>query len=296
MDKNRDRDNDNNENVDSPTAWSHLTGLLDGYDVPPVPDKAQLIARLKPLVEARQTVHQQTPLRSNWHLRAWLALMGAQVTLLEPPFWIAMFIIAALGVTIGLFADAGTLPMLFTWAAPVLGAVGVAYAYRPATEGLRELERISPVHPIELLYARLIPVLVCNAILALILLSLIGVRTPDLVLWRIVLVWFGPLLGLTGLALYCAVRWGSTVGVAAPVLSWGALNLFGWTQFSTQNMVVQSMAAFDPIEMTHWLWLQASASNWALIGSAVAFSIGSVCFWQAQRVLGAPADGKALAH
>ena len=291
MDENRD-----SENVDSPTAWGHLTDLLDGYDAPPAPNKAQLIARLKPLVEARQNVHEQTPLISNWHLRAWLALMGAQVTLLEPPVWIALFIMATLGVIIGLFADAGTLPMLFTWAAPVLGAAGVAYAYRPATKGLRELERISPVHPIELLYARLIPVLVCNGVLALILLSLIVIRTPDLVLWRIVLVWFGPLLGLTGLALYSAVRWGSAVGVAVPVLSWGALNLFGWTQFSAQNVVVQNLTAFDPLTMTHWLWLQASASNWALIGSALAFIGGSLCFWQAQRVLGAPADSKAFAR
>lgn len=52
----------------------------------------------------------------------------------------------------------------------------------------------------------------------------------QIVLWRLLLIWFGPMLGVVGIALFCSVRWNNFAGVIAPTLLWGLLVLVGWRE------------------------------------------------------------------
>src|ERR687894_312340 len=109
-----------------------------------------------------------------------------------------------------------------------LVAARVAYVFRPATRTIWEWERCCPVRPLELLYVRLGLIVASNIAVAGLILSVVSAETPGLLLWRLILAWLGPLLGLAGLALYISVRWGSLAGVAAPLTIWAALIVLGW--------------------------------------------------------------------
>ncbi len=263
---------------DSAAQWAGLADALQNYDMPPAPDTQALIARLTPLVKARQSTRQRARLTTTWHTR-WLTLIRTQGMIFESSFWIASLLVLGIGVVVGLYSDVGTLPTLFTCFAPLLGAAGVTYAFRPATEGLRELERISPIRPLELLYSRMIPILICDGIITLVLLTLVSTRTPDITLWRLLLAWIGPLLGLTALALYSAIRWGNIAGVAVPLVLWVAFVLFGWQQAARR-----SAGTFDLTEGARWWWMQANNSNWVLVGSGLLLIGGLILSWETQRL------------
>jgi len=268
---------------------SELADRLQSDPNPLPPPKARLIAQLMPLVEARQAI---VPVRPSdvttgailgettdpqWKLQSWISLITAQIALLEAPFWVANLSVLVLGIAIGLLSEAGTLPALFTGFSPLLVAAGVAYAFRSETEGLRELERISPITTLELLYARLIPVLLTNALIILVFVSLSWARMPEISLWRVILTWLGLMLGMTGLALYTTVRWGSMAGMAAPILVW-----VGLIAAVEQQVTGRS---FDLTITAQWLWTLISTSDNGLILSAVSLVIGIILFWQAERTL-----------
>jgi len=255
--------------------WADLKESLQTYTVPPAPDRQALIAQLRPLVEARQPGRQH----SVFSVQHWLMVMRGQLIIIEPSFWIASAIVFMIGLGVGWFGNADTLPILLTYLAPLLGAAGVAYVFRPSTEGLRELERISPIRPLELLYARLLPVLCCDGLITLGLLLLIAARTPDIVLWRVLLVWIGPMLALTALALYSVVRWGNIAGVAIPIACWFLFLFLGSQQVLQPNMI-----PFDLTAGVRWWWRQANGSNGMLIGSGVSVLMGLLMFAEAQRM------------
>lgn len=210
-----------------------------------------------------------------------LHLARAQTSLLEAPFWWSSLLLLLLGVGVG-YASGGAagVIVLFVVFAPLLAAGGVAYLFRPATRGLWDLERISPVQPLELLYARLTLILAFNVGLALVLLPFAWNQAP---IWRLLLAWLGPMIGLTGLALYLSVRWHTLAGTLVPLSLWCAMVMLGWQR----GVMFMPLLTADPaqpystetpfVRILDILW----HSNAVLIGAILALAVGLTLYWQA---------------
>jgi hypothetical protein len=247
---------------------------LDAPDPTPA-DSAALIARLTtllPAAESRPAESQPVPGMSPG---LWLQLARAQVRLLGAPFWAASLLVLGLGLALGLAGDGSLLAIAFVLCAPILAALGVAYVFRPEARSLRELEQISPVGALELLFVRLGVALAFNTALCLILLGLITLREPQIVLWRLLVVWLGPMLALTGTALYASLRLGSPAGVAVPLGLWGLLMLLGWHESRLQGGSL----------LGQWVLTQVSHSDAFLLGAVIALLVGLLLVRQAERYL-----------
>ncbi|MFZ5814301.1 MAG: hypothetical protein ACOY93_03245 [Bacillota bacterium] len=266
-----------------------LTGVgrsLAGY-VAPEPsaaETARLLAHLRPLVAARAAVggsveaeeHLPEPPPDEGALH-WLRLTWSQTTVLEPAFWWASSLLLGLGLLLGVLDRQGILASLFALSSPVLAAGAVAYAFRPATRSLWELERTAPVQPLELIYSRLGLVVGLNLVVVLGALGVVWLQEPRMVLWRLVIAWLGPLLGLAGIALYTTVRWGAIAGAGVPLLLWAGLLLGGleWLSRRTGETVQELLQRLLP---------SLSASDLSLALSAAALLLGLALIRQAGRL------------
>lgn len=197
---------------------------LAAYDAPE-PDHDRLLATLKPLLAQPPVVK---PGRFGWH--DWLRLAWAQTALLEMPFWGASVLLTLLGLALGVGYGGATAALCLFFLSPLIAVGGVAYIFRPATRTLWELERLSRYQPFELLYARLVVILLLNIALALVLLLLIWAQGVQIVLWRLLLIWFGPMIGLMGTALFCSVRWNALAGIIVPMALWSLMIVLGWRE------------------------------------------------------------------
>lgn len=213
----------------SPTAQQELGNLeplmtwLASDTAPHVPKGAteHLLAQLQPHVAARR----EAPIAPHRGVREWIALAWAQTTIFEGGFWWASMITTAIGLLVGVFNGGPWLALLFVLCAPVLTAVGVALAFQSLSQTLGDLERASPTHPLELLYARLGLVVGINTLMALFPLAFVWAEIPGIVLWRLMIIWLGPMCALAGVALYTSVRWRSIPGMVVPLGLWGGLVL-----------------------------------------------------------------------
>lgn len=269
------------------------------------PDTARLLASLQPMLDAEtqpdkarhrgfkpQVTTVEDDLENSFAARPTkrglvaevsnlLRLARAQTSLLEAPFWWSSILLLLIGVGVG-YAGGGAagVIVLFVVFAPLLAAGGVAYLFRPATRGLWDLERISPVQPLELLYARLTLILAFNVALALVLLPFAWNQAP---IWRLLLAWLGPMIGLTGLALYLSVRWHTLAGTVVPLGLWCALVMFGWQR----GVMFMPILTSDPTHIsaidTPFLRILdlLSHSNAVLLGAILALAVGLTLYWQA---------------
>jgi hypothetical protein len=279
---------------------SSLVSFLEGYTVPePSPEqKTELVARLEVHLEGGEEFANQRkgstpfedrsqllnepgiraaptslPLGSKEGLRKWIRLACSQALLFETPFWWACGIVLALGLVIVSLSGDGLPVLIFLGLAPLLAAIGVAYSFRPETQTLWELEKISPISSVELLYTRLGLVLAINTAISLVLLGVVWGHGLHLVLWRLVLAWLGPMLALAGCALYISIRWGSVVGIVAPLGLWGIVNFLGWRQ-AVERVTETQLAAL-------WLVDQINQSNLLLIFFLLALVVGLVLLQRA---------------
>jgi hypothetical protein len=198
---------------------------LEQYDVAE-PDTARLLSSLTPLLA--QSTENVTTASPRSGVREWLRLAWAQMMLLEAPFWGSSVLIVVIGIVLGMrfSGPEGTLTLVLL--SPLAAAAGVAYLFRPATRTLWEFEQLSHVQPLEFLYARLSVILLLNGLIAALLLIFVWSDGLQIILWRLLLIWLGPMIGVTGIALYCSVRWNNLAGVIAPLLTWAALIALGW--------------------------------------------------------------------
>lgn len=218
-------------------------------------ETARLLTRLRPLVAARAGANPSPAGAADAGVRHWLRLAWSQTRFLEAPFWWAGGLVIGLGILVTLVARGGTGPALFVLVSPVLAAAGVAYAFRPAARSLWEIEKASPVRPLELLYARLGIVLAFNLVLSLLLLAVVAAQEPRAVLWRLVFAWLGPMLVLAGSALYSSVRWGAIAGAGVPAILWAGLLTLG------SRSVGQGGGGLLPAPTLDWLLPVISQSN-----------------------------------
>lgn len=216
------------DNTPTPTVVGPVDSSQPGYKQPPAAVPA---GRASPAATPRTKGGEQPPDAipagedPGWTgpgagAGYWVQLAWSQTRFVDGPFWWATGLVMALGILVILLTQSGPLPALFVLVSPVLAALGVAYAFRPTARSLWEIERASPIRPLELLYARLGLVLTFNLSLSLVLLGLVAAQQPRTILWRLVLAWLGPMLMLAGSALYAAVRWGAAAGVGLPAVLW----------------------------------------------------------------------------
>jgi hypothetical protein len=242
-------------------------------DVLPDPESEQLARALAAL-----TPYLPAPAVSRpFGLRTLFRLARSQLVLFETSFWLAGLLILIIGLLMAVVDGRELLPLAFVLLSPLLAATGVAYAFRPETRSLAELERLTATGPLELLYTRLALILGFNLLVALLLLTLIWLEGPQVALWRLTLAWLGPLLTLTGLALYVTIRWGALAGVILPLGLWGSLALLGWREAFLQ--------AAEGIHFSAWLLSSIASSTPVLIGSTLACVLGLGLLVMAGRMI-----------
>lgn len=247
-----------------------LEAVLQTYETPE-PDTERLLVGLQPLMPQPGTPRPDPALK-DWRYRLRLAHM--QLSLVDGTFWWVSVLLLGLGILL-LIASGGIIAGFFALISPLLAVAGTAYVFRPETRSLREFELLSAVKPPELLYTRLLLILVYNTGLALTLILLAWSQDTQLVLWRLLLIWFGPMVGLTGLALYALLRWNLLVGVMLPMSSWVLLLFVGWrdTVLQTRNLAIS-------VEVLSQVVTQ---SDTFMLASILALVAGIILVWQSGR-------------
>jgi hypothetical protein len=225
------------------------------------PDDERLITMLAPLLhrEPETVAVEQLSKRG---VQDWLRLAWAQTELLEAPFWWSSMLITLLGVFLGINYGGAVATICLMLISPLITVTLVAYLFRPATRILWELEQLSQVQPLEFLYARLALILTLNLTLAAALLFVVWTQGLQIILWRLLLIWFGPMIGLTGIALFCSVRWNTLAGVTAPMVAWGLLVLVGWrdTVLATSPDLPNAPTIIARLGMSNGLMLLATVA------------------------------------
>jgi hypothetical protein len=234
-----------------------LEAQFNSYDIPE-PDSAALLKRLKPMIA------QPVPQRQIG-IHYWLWLARSQLSLVDRNFWWSSTLLVVLGVIL-CAASNGAAAILYALLSPMLAVGGVAYIFRPTARSLREMEMLSAVRPLEMLYARLVLLFAYNGLLILLFLLVAWSQGMQIVIGRLLLIWFGPMIGLTGLALYSTIRWNTLTGIIAPLIVWAGLIFLGWHE------VVPDFA-FNP------LWtdlLQVVQQSNVLVTGALIALVGGV--------------------
>ncbi len=203
-----------------------LLARLEQYAVSE-PDTARLLSALTPRLEKQRTAL-PPPVPMTSHRR--LHLAWAQMSLLEAPFWWSSGLVMLIGGLLSIGVGGAEATLCLVVLSPLIAVIGVAYLFRPATRTLWEFEQLSQIQPLEFLYIRLALILALTGTVALLLLLVVWTQGLQIVLWRLLLIWFGPMLGVVGIALFCSVRWNNFASVIAPMLLWGLLVLVGWRE------------------------------------------------------------------
>lgn len=184
-------------------------------------------------------------------LRYWRQLALSQRPLMEPMLLWALGLLVALAAMAATVASETMIATTLLCVSPALAAAGVSYLFRPATRTLRELEKAAPIRALEILYLRLSLLLAGNLIVLVGLATIAALHEPNLVLWRMVLTWLGPMIGLTGGALYCSVRWGAIAGVAAPIVAWAGYLALGWQWTMEQSDRVEQLGSWALVTISN---------------------------------------------
>lgn len=157
-------------------------------------------------------------------LAGWITVMSyAALPGGVPPAFLALASLGLIGAAAAYVAADGALAvMVFNFIAPVLAALGVAYAFRCSGAGAWEMEMSSPVTPVQLTLARLALVAGYNTAVGVAAsLAMWWGRPPDVVL-QLVLTWFAPLVLYSAFALLASLRWGAPAAAGLTVALWGA--------------------------------------------------------------------------
>lgn len=240
---------------------------LESFVAPEPTDESR--ERLSAALDARQSRFDNNfaDHQSDW-LQRWIRLMRAQQEIIDAPFWWVCALVFLLGLALAIIYHNQTQPVLFALFAPIVASIGVAYAFRPATKTMSELEKATPTPLLALFYARFSLVMVFNGILSLVLISVLWISEPQLVLWRLLIVWIGPMLALGGGALFVTLKWGSLIGLLAPVFLWtGVVFLRFNLAYQTGNDFNSAVALFAS---------QINGSDPLLVSSLLALVFGIV--------------------
>jgi hypothetical protein len=133
-------------------------------------------------------------------------------------------LVMVLGVVVTLAAQGSAPGSLtpFAAVAPIVAAVGVALLYDVDLEQVLELEDATSASVRVVLLARLVLIFSFDLTLALIGSLALALLQTDVLLWPLVLSWFGPMAFLSGLAFLLSVVTGHSLsGMGVGLLLWG---------------------------------------------------------------------------
>jgi len=190
----------------------------------------RLVADLAALVPVPESslaaeLERALALHSGWLARA-LAAIRPQVRMLERPFWLASAALVAAGLPLlsgGVSSHLGldlTYGAFLLLVAPVLSAMGVAYAFRGAGAGIAELELTCALTPAQLVLGRLFWVTAYDALLLGGASLLSAAAEPSVRLGWLVLGWLLPLLLLSLTVLALSLYVPPWVGGSAALALW----------------------------------------------------------------------------
>jgi hypothetical protein len=252
-----------------------VSQALSAWQVPqPTPDEqaAFVNALIRQLPQTSQG-HPTT--QPHFGPKGWGNLILAQARLFEVEFWYACGIMLLFTLLGGALIGNGGLALFTLMGSPLLAMAGVLYVYHHESSSLSALETVSPVGRYALFYCRSALILGMSLV-ALPLLLLPGqLLFPQLVFWRVVLIWLGALVGLFGLATYATVRWNGLIGTVLPLGIWGLLVITSWQQafVNAGNWLMAPL----------WLTQIISASNGVLVGALLGLVGGAWLLFQTGR-------------
>lgn len=186
-----------------------LRAVAERYAAQPVPrptaqDTARLLARLlaeEPAV-ALAAPGQRSRVAPALRVARW------RVYLLGPQFWIASVLLLIIGAAITQSAHMSSDVAPFIMLAPLTAILGLCYALRTPSQGLRAVETSAPVNRAQVAAGLALAIVAFDCAFGgtvTVALALAGLA-PFLALLS---AWLAPLLLLTGLSLPIALRWGA---------------------------------------------------------------------------------------
>lgn len=191
-------------------------------------DKQRLLARLTPLLAELSPVRQalRAQRRDIWgRLLAFLEVARAQVSILQPSFWLLSAFLVLLGF-LAHFVIPGSYALILQVIGPFLAYLGAQAIFRGVRLHMLEFELSCPPSPQQLTIARLLVVLLYDVVLGLLLSLLLLTRGGESFL-TLTLDWLMPLLLIMGLTLLLSLRFSIYVAAAIAYVGW--LLLLGLT-------------------------------------------------------------------
>lgn len=152
-----------------------------------------------------------------------LQILVGQLPLVKKKIWVASAVTMAFGVAVSLLTAVGTTTtgMVFSLFAPIVAAVGVAFVYGPENDPSLEVALSTPTRPRLILLSRLTLVYGYDLALALAATVVLATVSERLNPWPLVLLWIGPMLFLSALALLISLFFGPTPAVFTAMALWG---------------------------------------------------------------------------
>lgn len=157
------------------------------------------------LVSIRALGRRPDPVRQTW------SILRAQIPLVRGEIWPASLAVTIIGYIASVLVGRETVVQIL---APLVAAATIAMIYNPHHEPVGELVFATPVHPRQILLARLALVFFYNFSLAIAASLCLLPVFEGLVLQPLVMAWLAPMTFLSALALFFSIQFGSENAVA----------------------------------------------------------------------------------
>jgi hypothetical protein len=211
----------------------------------------ELVHRLEPYLPTLPPVRQSIKDRSSGlaaELVRLIRLVGSQISLFQPSFWLASAVIVFIGALLILFGPGLNPTFLLQVIGPLLSYLGTASAFRGNGLRMLEFELACPPTPRQLTLARLTIILGYDITLGLLLSGVMGAFTGSS-LSLLTLHWLAPLLLGTGLTLLLSLRMPANRAAAISYTGWLAVLVFA---VIAQNGVQTAISVFP--QLSEWLF------------------------------------------
>ena len=147
-----------------------------------------------------------------------LQLVGLQTTLMSRWFIVGTVIFLALGLMLSSDFSSDASQFLIT-VSPILGLLTLSHEYRAQLYKVEELESVCRYSPVQVAAARIFVVLGYNVILGTVS-TLLVESTSNVVFWKLIINWLGPLFLILGIALAASLTLGILQGCLAAAAVW----------------------------------------------------------------------------
>ncbi len=225
MDERSQRETDARRRLDAEDLPADLLALAARYAAHPIlrptpDDTARLLTHLLTMEPGAVPA---APLRYRY-VPAALRLVRWRLRLLGPWFWVVSVLLVILGMALTPAMSRVGAALPFIALIPLTTVLGLAYALRTPSAGLRAVEASAPVGFVEVTAGLTLAILALDGVFGVTASAIIALAH-----WApfapLLAAWLGPLLLLTGVSLPVALRWGTGPALAVGAGPWLALTL-----------------------------------------------------------------------